>query len=88
MPLARYQANVVSSGAKMPFSVSASAIMLAMVLRKVIGSWRFASTSSTDMPCDCLAPQRRSSSSTMSLPVTHSRSRPVKRTRRCLAIVK
>ena len=61
----------MSSGAKMPFSASASAIMFAIVLRYAIGSCVFASTSSTDMPCDCFAPQRRSSSRTMSLPLTH-----------------
>ncbi len=62
--------------------------MLAMVLRNAIGNWRSPSTSSTDMPCDCLAPQRRSSSSTMSLPVTQGLSLPRNVTRRSLAIVK
>ena len=38
MPLARYHANVMSSGAKIPFSASASAIMFAMVLRYAIRS--------------------------------------------------
>ena len=33
MPFDRYHAYVTSSGAKMPFSASASAIMLAIVLR-------------------------------------------------------
>ena len=31
---------------------------------------RILSTSSTDMPCDCAAPQRASNASTMSLPLT------------------
>ena len=88
MPFARYHASVISSGAKMPFSASASAIMLAMVLRYTIGSCRPRSTNSTDMPCDCFAPQRRSSSSTMSLPLTHGCSRPVNTTRRARASVK
>ena len=33
IPFARYQAEVMSSGAKIPFSASASAIMFAIVLR-------------------------------------------------------
>ena len=33
VPLARYHAYVISSGAKMPFRASASAIMFAMVFR-------------------------------------------------------
>ena len=72
----------------MPFMASPSAIMLAMVLRKAIGSWRFASTSSTDMPCDCRGPQRLSSASTMSLPLTHGWSSPEKTTRRWRATVR
>ena len=63
----------------MPLSASASAIMLAIVLRNAIGSCWSASTSSTDIPCDCFAPQRRSSSRTMSLPVTQGLSLPRKR---------
>ncbi len=78
----------MSSGAKMPLSASASAIMLAIVLRNAIGSCWSASTSSTDMPCDCFAPQRRSSSRTMSLPVTQGLNLPRKVTRRSFAIVK
>ena len=74
---------VMSSGAKMPFSASASAIMLAIVLRYAIGSCRSASTSSTDIPCDCFAPHRRSSSRTMSLPLTQGCRRPRNITRRC-----
>src|SRR5436190_1536639 len=70
------------SGAKMPFSASASAIMFAIVLRYAIGNWLFASTSSTDMPCDCFGPQRRSSSRTMSLPLTQDWSVPPNTTRR------
>ena len=72
---------VTSSGAKMPFSASASAIMFAIVFRYAIGSCRSASTSSTDMPCDCRAPHRRSSSSTMSLPLD-PRLQPAVETRR------
>ena len=78
----------MSSGAKMPFSASASAIMFAIVLRYAIGSCRFASTSSTDMPCDCFAPHRRSSSRTMSLPLTQGCSSPSNTTRRAFASVK
>ena len=88
IPLARYQPSVMSSAAKMPFRASASAIMLAIVLRKAIGSCLSASTNSTDMPCDCFAPHRRRSSSTMSLPETHGWSVPDRTTRRCLASVK
>ena len=72
----------------MPFCASASAIMLAIVLRYGMGSCLFTSTNSTPMPCDCAAPQRASSASTMSLPLTHGWSRPVMRTRRCRASVK
>ena len=38
MPRAAYQASVTASRAKMPFCASASAIMLATVLRNGIGS--------------------------------------------------
>ena len=69
-------------------AIFVAAIMFAIVLRYAIGSCRFTSASSTDMPCDCAVPHRRSSSRTMSLPVTQGRSAPVKRTRRCRAIVK
>ncbi len=72
----------------MPFSASASAIMFAIVLRETIGSCLPASMNSTDIPCDCFAPHRRSSSRTMSLPPTQGLSLPVKTTRRCLASVK
>jgi hypothetical protein len=87
MPLAANHASVMSSGAKMPFQLSASAIMLQIVLRNAIGSCRSASTNSTLIPCDCRAPHRRSSSSTRSLPVTHGCSAPRKRTRRGFATV-
>ena len=43
---------------------------------------------SADMPCDCLAPHRRNSSSTTSLPPTQGLRRPTNETRRCLASVK
>ena len=88
MPLRVYQSNVISSGAKMPFCASASAIMLATVLRYGMGSWRSASTNSTLIPCACALPQRRSSASTTSLPLTQGRSFPLKTTRRRFAGVK
>src|SRR5690348_14059788 len=60
MPFFRYHSKVTSSGAKIPFCASASAIMLATVFRYGMGSWRAASTNSTLMPCACAFPHRRS----------------------------
>ena len=62
--------------------------MFAIVLRYGIGNCLPTSTNSTPMPCDCAAPHFASSASTMSLPLTHGWSVPVKRTRRCFASVK
>ena len=72
---------MTASKGNSPFQASASAIMLAMVLRQVTGSAPGSSRNSTDIPA--AAPFHRASSArTTSLPEHHGGSEPVNATRR------